>query len=164
MGIRFALPTGNAVSHYGTRTAETRLPSEYQTSQGDKVQTITFTFDDLPVISATDQSVLDIDANSYIVSAIWRTVVPFAGGTTYDVGLTEADGTAIDANGLFAALALANINVIGETNLGGGTLVGLAAGIGGAAGQVVVAATGTFTAGKAQLEIVYRTLDDRASF
>lgn len=163
-GERVILPTGNAATHYGPRSFETKLPAEYVSSQGDKVQNITFSSDTLPVADASDDSVLSIPANAYIVSSILRVVVPFAGGTSYNIGLQETDGTEIDNNGLFAALAAAALDTVGETNIGAGALIGLGAGIGAANGQVVVVETGTFTAGQATLEIVYRTLNDRASF
>jgi hypothetical protein len=161
---RVILPTGNAATQYGPRGFETQLPAQYVSSQGDKVQSITFSYDTLPSASTNDDSVLLIPANSYVVSAILRVTTAFAGGTSYNIGLEETDGTAIDVDGLFAALALAAIDAVGETAIGGGALIGLAAGTGSAAGQVVFAETGTFTAGEATLEVVYRTLDDRASF
>ena len=163
-GQRVILPTGNAATHYGPRDFETRLPAEYVSSQGDKVQNITFTFDTLPAADSLDDSVLLIPANSYIVSSILRVVVPFAGGASYDIGLQETDGTEIDDDGLFANLLVGAINTVGETAIGAGVLIGLSAGIGGAAGQVVISETGTHTAGQATLEVVYRTLNDRASF
>jgi hypothetical protein len=163
-GQRFALPTGNAVSHYGPRDFEDKLPAQYASSQGDKTVSIQWAYDDLPVQSATDQSVLSIPAASFIVSATLRVHTAFAGGTSYNIGLYESDGTVIDADGIDAAVATAAINAAGETVLCDGALVQGLAGIGTAAGQVVIAATGTFTAGEATLDIVYRTLDDRASF
>jgi hypothetical protein len=163
-GQRFALPTGNAVTHYGPRDFEDVLPAQYASSQGDKTLSLHFAYDDLPTNSATDQSVLAIPANSFIVSSTLRVLIAFAGGTSYDFGLYQADGTVIDADGLDAAVATAAINVAGETVLMDGALVQGLQGIGAAAGQVRVAATGTFTAGEAMLDIVYRTLDDRASF
>lgn len=154
----------NAMTHYGPRSVESLLPSEYTQGSGEKVQVVKFRFDTLPVASTEDQSVLVIPANSYIESAILRVTTGFLGGTSYDIGLQQADGTEIDNNGIFAAILLAEINVIGETVIDGGALVNLLAGIGAADGQVVVVATGTFTAGEAELQIVYRTLDDRGSF
>ena len=164
MGIREALPVGNAVTHYGTREVETLLPTQYDTKNGLTVQEINFSFDSLPTASASDQAVLTIPANAYIESATLRVLEVFTGGTSYDIGLQETDGTEIDDDGLFDGTLLAALNVVGETTVGAGTLITLAAGIGTAAGQVIVVETGTFTAGRAVLEVVYRSLDDRSSF
>jgi len=164
MGIREALPVGNAVTNYGTREVETLLPAQYDTKNGLTVQEINFSFDTLPSASLTDQSVLTIPANSFIESARLRTLVPFAGGTSYVIGLEETDGSTIDADGLFTSFLTAELSVVGETVLGDGALIQDLQGLGAVAGQVVVAATGTFTAGRAVLEVVYRSLDDRSSF
>lgn len=158
---RFAIP-GHAHTDYGTREIEEGLPSTYVASNGTKVQSITWSFDNLPVASATDQAVLTIPANSFIESATLRVTEAFAGGTSYNIGLEETDGSTIDADGIDAAIALTAMDAVGETVLCNGALVGGLLGIGTAAGQVVIAATGTYTAGKAILDINYRTLDDRS--
>ena len=62
----------------------------------------------------------------------------------------------IDADGIDAAVAAAAMSSVGETVLCDGALVQATAGIGSAAGQLVVAATGTYTAGEARVIIKYR--------
>lgn len=150
-----------AATHYGVRDIENKLPSEFTTSQGTEVQHIVFNFDDLPT-NGLDAEIKRIPANAHIVKATLRVITAFAGGTSYNIGLNQPDGTVIDADGIDAAVALTAIDAVGETVLCDGALVANTAGIGTAVGQVVIAATGTFTAGKASLEVEYQRLDDRA--
>lgn len=154
---------GYAYTHFGKRDIEDKAPTLYETpGRGERVMEVTFSYDDLPVVSADDNLILQIPANSWIKEAQLRVHTAFAGGTSYDIGLTEPDGTAIDADGIDAAVALTAIDAAGETVSCDGALVGNTAGIGAAAGQIVVAATGTFTAGKATLRVVFLPLVDHA--
>lgn len=153
--------TRRAATDYGAREIEAKLPSKHAGSQSRQVLNVTFSFDDLPV-AGLDQAILRIPANAHISRATLRVHTAFAGGTSYNIGLEEEDGTTIDADGIDAAIALTAIDAVGETVLCDGALVANTAGIGTAAGQVVIAATGTFTAGKASLEIEYEDLLDRA--
>ena len=150
-----------AATHYGTRDIEDKLPSKYAGSNGKEVQNITFSYDDLPV-AGLDEAILRIPANARISRATLRIITAFASGTSYNFGLQQEDGTVIDADGIDAAVALTAIDAVGDVVLCDGALVGSLVGIGAAAGQLVVAATGTFTAGKAQLEIEYDLFTDRA--
>jgi len=156
---------GHAYTHFGPRQVEDKVPSTFEQKQGQKVYTLTFNYDDLPTTSSDDELVLNIPANAYIEEATLRTLTAFAGGTSYTVGLSQTDGTVIDADGIFtaASLPLAAINAAGKTVKGSGALVDATAGIGANAGQITVNASGTFTAGRAQIDVVYRTLDDRVS-
>lgn len=160
---RVAIPGGHAYTHFGARNIDTQYPQQYNQGQGQKVQTINFSYDTLPAASVDDAIVQTLPANSYIESATLRVLEAFAGGTSYNIGLYETDGTAIDADGIDAAIALTAIDAVGETVLCDGALVQALTGIGTDAAQVVIAATGTFTAGRASLEIVFRSLDDRSS-
>ena len=153
--------TRRASTHYGTRDIEDKLPSKYAGSNGKEVQNYTFSFDDLPV-EGLDEAILRIPANARISRATLRVITGFAGGTSYNFGLYQEDGTVIDADGIDAAVATAAINVAGDVVLCDGALVGSLVGIGAAAGSLRVSATGTFTAGKAQLEIEYDLFTDRA--
>ena len=97
-----------------------------------------------------------IPANAVIVAA--HIVVDAAFTTSasgaLNVGLYNAAGTAIDADGIDAAVATAALaaNLAVVCN---GALVGLAAGVGAADAYVTTANTGTFTAGEAVLVISY---------
>ncbi len=150
-----------AATHYGAREIEDKLPSKYAGANGKEVLNYTFSYDDLPV-TGDDEAILRIPANARIARATLRVITAFAGGTSYNLGLSQSDGTVIDADGIDAAVALTAIDAIGDVVLCDGALVGTLVGIGSAAGQLLVAATGTFTAGKAQLEIEYDLFTDRA--
>jgi hypothetical protein len=160
MGTRAAV-YGHAFTNYGTREIEDKFAAQFDQVQGQKKLVVHFNYDDLPTYSATDDMVLSIPANARIISSTLRVVTPFAGGTSYDIGLYTSAGVAIDADGIDAAVATAAINAIGETVVCDGALVNNTAGIGTTAGQIVIAATGTFTAGEGYLTVIYETLDDR---
>ena len=169
MGSRISITTGasggnkrRAATHFGTREIEDRLPSKYAGSDGNMKLAITFSFDDLPVASL-DEANLRLPANCYIKRADMRIITAFAGGTSYLIGLEQADGTTIDADGISgAALITAELDAVGDAVALTGALVNLLVGIGSADGVVVVAETGTFTAGKAVIEIEYAEFLDRA--
>ena len=168
MGSRISITVGasggnkrRAATHYGTREIEDKLPSVYASSQGSKTQVIAFKFDDLPT-NGEDEAILRIPGNARIIKATLRVHVAFAGGTSYNIGLSEPDGTVVDADGIDAAVATAAIDAVGETVLCDGALVDNTAGVGTADVQVTFVATGTFTAGEATLEVEYEELLDRA--
>jgi len=169
MGSRISITVGasggnkrRAATHYGTREIEDVLPSKFAKDNGEVKLVHTFSFDDLPVVGL-DEAILRIPANAYIVRATLRVLTPLAGTTpTVTIGLTEPDGTAIDADGIDVAIAVTALDAIGETVLCDGALVAGLAGIGTADGQIVVTTGGTVTAGKFVLETVYKELLDRA--
>jgi len=121
-------------------------------------------FDDLPTYTAdlnndgTNNGFSDSDAyvpaGSYITRAWIVVETAFAGGTSYDLGLYQQDGTVIDADGLDAAVAVADMAAAEAVDMNG-QLVATQDSIGTADGYVVVAATGTYTAGKAKVIIEY---------
>lgn len=113
-----------------------------------------FDYDDLPTNSATDGRVLTIPANAIILNSRLYVKTAAADGVSYTIGLNQADGTAIDADGLHTAAQLVTASLTaGAWLVGSGALVG--ATIGSAAGQIVVAASGTFTAGSYRLVVEY---------
>lgn len=143
------------ISHYGPRSTDEKFGGKYRTDGETETVEWVFSYDDLPAAS-TSALAQSIPANSFIESARIVTTTPFAGGTSYNFGLAEADGTVIDADGIDAAVAAAAMSSVGETVLCDGALVQATAGIGSAAGQLTVAATGTYTAGEARVIIKYR--------
>lgn len=150
-----------AATDYGAREIEDVLPSKYAGSLGAMKLAHTFSFDDLPT-NGLDEAILRLPARARIVKATLRVHTAFAGGTSYNIGLLEADGSTIDVDGIDAAIALTAIDGVGDVVNCDGALVGLLVGIGAAAGQVSIVATGTFTAGKATLEIEYEEFLARA--
>lgn len=146
-------------NHYGPKIIDEgqKFGGEVSTSMNVKEKEWTFTYDDLP--SAQNLSMEQfIPAGAQIISARLQVVEAFAGGTSYDIGTEENDGTAIDANGLFAGTLLAEIDAVNEW------VVGAGAQIDGTIGTpfdayLLVVATGTFTAGKARVIVEYREAD-----
>lgn len=130
-----------------------------------------FTYDDLPTNSSTDVGVHIFPAYSQIVEAFILVETAFTGGTSYDIGLVQTDGTAIDTDGIFAALPIASINAKGEmhrallrdsdgtgslTDNYTGALLNYAGAVGASTpANLKVTATGSFTAGKAHLYVRY---------
>lgn len=124
---------------------------------------VAINYDDLPTFTTdlnndgTNNGFSDQDAyipaGAYITKASLIVTTAFAGGTSYNIGTYNQAGTVIDADGidagvLTAALA-ANLAVACNGALVGGT------GLITADSYLVVAATGTFTAGAAKLVIEY---------
>lgn len=122
-----------------------------QASSSGKTKELVWKFDynDLPAENAGSGLEIQVPAGAQITGAYIRALEDFAGGTSYDIGLNEPDGTEVDANGLFAAVTLADVNA---GAVGAGALIGKEVSV---AGELVVAATGTFTAGKAELVVTY---------
>lgn len=132
--------------YYGPRTADNGVGAALGTSTLEKIFVFDFDYSTYPAIDANDAVIPVIPAGAQIVSATLEVKEVFTGGTTLDVGVTEADGTVIDPNGLVAA---ASINP--GVYVGAGALIGDS--IGSEAGQVVVSDAGTATAGKATLYV-----------
>ena len=138
---------------------------------GDVIKTAvwTFSYDDLPV-AGTSKLVYTIPASSVILQAYFLVQTAFTGGTSYDIDfVTSADaaiGTGSDK--LWDALLLTEIDssavgtaILSSIHTGtnsGNVLAGQAAGgesVLASAGQLKVVATGTFTAGVAQIIVQY---------
>ncbi len=98
-----------------------------------------------------------IPAGSLIVGAWLIVETAFAGGTSYNIGLSQKDGTVIDADGIDASVATAAL-AANKAVICDGALVG-GADLITADAYLKVAATGTFTAGKAKLVIEYISVD-----
>lgn len=124
---------------------------------------IDFDFSDLPSFTAdlnndgTKNGFFGGDANvpagAFITNAYIIVTTPFAGGTSYNIGTYEADGTVIDADGIDAAVAVADLAANKAVVCDGASVGGVITYAND--GYVVIAATGTFTAGEAKLVIEY---------
>jgi hypothetical protein len=95
-----------------------------------------------------------IPAGSYITSAVLVVKTAAVGGTTVTVGLVNAAGTAIDADGIDVAVATADL-VANKAVACDGALVGGTATVGAAEGFVSIDVAGTYTAGELLLVIDY---------
>ncbi len=95
-----------------------------------------------------------IPAGALIKSATLQATTAFAGtSATLSLGLVKVDGTEIDNDGLFDALAQTALDTVGESNTGTGALVGTKLAFDSYLWATVQ--TATFTAGVARLSVVY---------
>ena len=138
-------------NHYGERAVSEKFGGQVSTSGKTKEMSWTFSYDDLPSYGQGKMEVA-IPANAIIKAAYIKVKTAFAGGTSYNFDLYEADGTVIDADGIDSGVLVAALSdnawIVCD-----GALVG--ATIGSAAGQLTIAATGTFTAGEAEVFVEY---------
>ncbi len=140
---------------YGPRGTNDGFPANIKTLGKTKEMTIDISFDNLPTASEDGVLVATLPADAYVIGSRLHVKTAAVGGTSYTIGFAQPDGTAIDADGLHTAAQLATAALLEDAWLdGGGALVG--ASIGANAGQVVMAATGTYTAGEYQLVIEYQ--------
>ena len=147
----------DVLTHYGPRSTDISNGGV----RGTDVKTLkmSFTYDDLPVASATNGLLAFIPSGSTIVDCQVAATTAFAGGTSYDIGLEQQDGTDIDVDGLFDALVVANLTPAGDGSSAlnhAGTNSGLLC------GQqvqtdayIIIAETGTHTAGAGEITIQY---------
>ena len=102
---------------------------------------------------------VSLPANSSITDVYLVMGETAAGGTSIEVGLFQANGTAIDADGLLTATAGVTANMAaGDRVNGDGAFTSATAGtngIGSTRGFVGITTVGTFTAGKGRLVIAY---------
>ena len=146
-------PIRGVASHYGVRTSNNSLGGQESTKEGIvKSAEWSFSYDNL---STTLNSNLaqTIPANASIVEATLYVDNAWVGGTNLTIGLYQADGTVIDADGLVAATITATLTA-NKVVTGAGALVGTT--IGANAGQLVAATTGTYTAGTARVVVKFK--------
>ena len=152
---------GVAVS-YGTRTTDGKFGAEVPTEGFIKEASWDFTYADLPT-SSTSKLTKSIPAGSIPLEAYFQVTTAFAGGTSYDIDFVDSAGSAIGSGSdkLWDALLLAEIDaseVSGallastHTGINSGNALGVKLA---SAGQLKVAATGTFTAGAARITVRY---------
>jgi hypothetical protein len=152
MGLELA-PKRGVVNHYGERTTNNKYGGQESTSEGIvKSAEWSFSYDNLSAVLDSNLP-QTIPANASIVEATLYVDDAWVGGTNLTIGLYQADGTVIDADGLVAATATAALTV-NKVVTGAGALVGTT--IGAAAGQLVAATTGTYTAGTARVVVKFK--------
>jgi hypothetical protein len=139
------------VNYYGPRLNKGESFGGKGTSKGDTKEAF-WTFDSNNFPAAGENGIqLEIPEGSLIKGARLEVLETFVGGTSLIVGFAEADGTAIDADGVLETTLTAAL-VAGADLAGDGALIGARLG---ETGELVVAPTGTFTAGKARLVLEY---------
>ena len=140
--------------HFGPRRTNGSYGGQVVTEGSIKEEVIRIRYNELPTGGSAKSPI--IPANASVLSAQFKVKVAFTGGTSFTVGTYNAStGAAVVADGLMTAanLALANINAVGNLVTGSGTQVNTS--VGTSAVRVGMAATGTFTAGYAEIVIRY---------
>lgn len=151
--------TRRAATHYGRRLEEGQHTSVYHVDGNVFRQETTFRFDQLPV-ATLDELHQRIPAGARVLSATLKTHEDFTATTavSLNIGLYEPDGTEVDADGLFAVLALPSA---GDYADGAGALVGAATGLAVDAHFVVAPNVDDLLTGEATLVVEYEKADDR---
>jgi hypothetical protein len=141
---------------FGTLDSKNPNLATVETTGNVEIATMVLDYDTLPAAATTAPSTksFEIREGSVITRAYLRVTEEFtsAGATTLAIGFKEADGTAIDADGLFEAIAKANLDA-GDVVEGDGDLIGAIMPENGFISTVT--ATGPWTAGSAVLTIEY---------
>ena len=143
-------------NHYGPRTIDDeKFGGEVTTSGNDKQVEWVFDYDDLPSGTSGLEMETYIPAKSYIKRAYLEVLTAMAGTSgTLTMGLEQRDGTAIDADGIDAAVAQAAL-VANAVIACDGALVGGTVNTGANDGVLVVTTGGTVTAGRFKLVVEY---------
>lgn len=149
---------------FGPRDSSNENGATVETKGNVEVFQMVLDYDNLPAASGTAPSTksIPIPAGAVINDAVLQVLDAFdaAGAATLTIGLKEADGSVIDADGIDASIALTAIDADGDTIQCDGALVGTD--IGSEDGYIACAVgTGPYTAGRAVLTIEYtRQLPD----
>lgn len=153
-------------NHYGPKLLDESKEFGGEKSLGGALKEMQVQFDYSTLLGAaaiTGQMEKFIPAGCQVVDAWVRADTDFVGATTptMDIGLMQADTTAIDADGLFDGItpALKNAGAASSEDVGvnSGALIGVELGFD--AYPVVAIASGTYSAGVGVLTIQY--LDTR---
>lgn len=167
MGFENSSTLGVA-NHYGPRSTNGKFGAGMP-DDVIKYASWTFSYNDLPGDGYDDMNIF-VPAGAVILEGYFQVITAFTGGTSYDIDFVDAAGSAIGTGSdkLWDALLLAEIDssavgtaIKSSTHTGtnsGNVLAGFAAGadcILASDGQLKVAATGTFTAGKARIIVSY---------
>ena len=133
------------------------------TALGSARQTLVVNVPDMTALGTTfgadniDANDAVIPAGSVILSATWVTTteVTSGGAATLTIGTYNAAGTAIDADGIDAAIALTAINAVGETVRCDGAHLTTAGYVASDAYIGMIYAAAAYTAGAGELIIEY---------
>lgn len=148
-------------NHYGPRSVDNHFGGELPGKGAIRQAEYVFTYDNLPAASTYEMTKLLPD-NCMLIDAYIEVIEAFAGGTSYDIDMVTSAGAAIGSgtDKLWDALALADIDEVGNQSVSSthaGTNSGNALNIQVTEPcQLAVAATGTFTAGKARIVVEYK--------
>lgn len=138
--------------HFGEREVTEKRAAEIKTVGNEVEIEFRVKYDDLPTADSNDSSLVAIPKDSIIRSCTLEVITAFTGGTSYNIGLEQSNGTDIDADGLDAALDLTALGA-GDQVACDGALVG--ASIGGNDGYLLMAESGSHTAGECRIVVRY---------
>ena len=153
---------GSVTVSYGSRVLDSKFGATSNDGGGAIKEAVwQFSYADLPTSSTNTKFTLTLPAGCTPVEAYFDVMTAFTGGTSYDIDFVDSAGSAIGSgtDKLWDGLALAEIDSTttvlpasthAGTNSGNALNVPLAS-----AGQLKVAATGTFTAGEARIVVKY---------
>ena len=141
--------TGGRFTHYGPRGQDAKYGAAYSRVDGSTELVYEFDFDDYPLPSATNETVVSIPASALIESVTVHALEAGAGtGPLVVSHVTPADGSAV----VLASVATASLT-LGAHVLGAGAGIGVSVG----AGSVrQIKASGSLTAGKFKVVVKYR--------
>lgn len=159
-------------NHYGPKIIDegTKFGGQVSTSGMDKQAEWVVSYDDIPVLTdvALGMETL-IPAGAAINKVSLQVLEAFVGGTSYDIGLMDAAGVAINADGFWDLIVTADINVVNEwrdaavhAGTDSGALIEATAPIT-SDGYLVMLAAGTFTAGRMRILVEFTQADTDAT-
>lgn len=145
---------------FGPRDSKNNAGATVRTMGNEEQFSMILDYDTLPAAAGTAPSSksIPLPANSMIHEATLRVIVAFTSGgaTTLDIGLVNSAGTAIDQDGIDAAIAKTAIDAIGEVVQCDGALVNGTATVGTSDAYISCnVGTGPYTAGQAELTVRY---------
>jgi hypothetical protein len=132
--------------YYGPRSTD-KVPSTIGGTRGVEYLELEYTYDDLPAADANDVVISEIPSGAVITGGYVVVEEAITGATAFAIGLTDSDGTPIDADGLIASSTL----TAGAQKLDGALIDTRLA----VPGQLVASFTGTATAGAFKLRVEY---------
>ena len=149
---------------FGNELAEpSRIGAPADNVAGTRQLIADIRFDEMPAAGAgaafiQGEPAVAIPAGALLRKATLITIDAFTSGgaSTLDIGLADADGVAIDADGVAAAVAKTSIDGVGEEAVGAGALIGTK--MAQNAYLTLTVGTATFTAGRAKLIVEYMVL------
>jgi hypothetical protein len=138
---------------FGARDSKNAAAATVQTEGNICVMQFPFDYDVVETIGTAPSSTsIPIPANATIMRGNIRVTTAFAGGTSINFGTMDSAGTAIDADGLDAAVAVADMDAVGDVVTFDGAQIGKRIASDAYFG---IQYTGTYTAGRGVVTIEY---------
>jgi hypothetical protein len=145
---------GGRQTHYGALPADNKFGGDVHSAGALQELRLTFSYDDLPAVSAGNEMIASIPEGAAITEAYVKVLDAMTGTSgTLTIGTAEADGGgALDADGIDAAIAQAALTAGAVITCDGAQVGGAAL-----ADRAVITATtgGTVTGGRFELVVQY---------